>query len=116
MAIMGAKIKQARSTKEGKVLITTEKDEEAIKQIQQVMTQNSQAIRVRTTGANLKKVLIYVRGLDAITTKQKVAEVTGRNVDLKVTECEIEELRPGVFVTIKMEKVAAEQLLLLINI
>lgn len=52
-----------------------------------MITQNSQAIRVRTTGANLKKVLIYVRGLDAITTKQEVAEAIGRNVDLKATEC-----------------------------
>lgn len=111
----GKAIKGIRSTRDGKLLITTEKDKNVLESIQQSIADGSQNIKIRQAGQKTLNEIIYIRGIDALTSREEVVEALEAKLgNMKDTNYEIGELRPGLFdtqaVTIKAGNEVIEKL------
>lgn len=110
-------IKSIRATRSGKVLIVTEKNEEAFNQLQQSMARGIQDLHIVPKGphSDRSKGTFYIRGMDCTTTKEEFMTCIGKLTN-KVAgkDFAIGELRPNknntLAVTLTCDKETAETL------
>jgi len=99
-AIKGANVKKGvrslRSTKEGKLLITLEKDEQNAEKIKQILKNTEQLKEYNIARIGGKKLeTIYIRGMDAQAKKQDVIKGIREYIpELEEKEIALSELRP----------------------
>ncbi|KAL1487805.1 hypothetical protein ABEB36_015560 [Hypothenemus hampei] len=82
----GTKIKELRSTREGNLLVVTEKDDNILKDIINAINQNcteNYAREVQQTKDNLSSVTIHIRKIDANTTIEEVEEDIRKTLRIK---------------------------------
>ncbi|CAG9773642.1 unnamed protein product [Ceutorhynchus assimilis] len=110
------KILSIRNTKEGKLLITLEKDEKTAHNFDEAIKSISENVKTRVLGATVQdKETFHIRGMDSLTTKEEVLEAIEEKTG-KLTEhsFKLSELRPQAngtqAVTLTVEKKLAEKL------
>lgn len=65
-------IKNIRSTKEGKLLITTDKDTSAINELKNIIATKCDNLKTRIMGLETKTKALHIRKMDATTTKEEI--------------------------------------------
>lgn len=89
-------VKSLRSTQEGKLLIITDKDKEAIVKLKEAITQNTDSMKVRKIGREAKLEAIHIRGIDATTSKEEIrAAIEAKLGSTKKGQYTLGELRPN---------------------
>lgn len=83
-------IRGLRSTKDGKLLLTIEKDQEALKNLHNALNDSTTGLKTRRLGME-KSTALHLRGMEADTTiediKQSIIDITGKwEEDNKVSE------------------------------
>ncbi|KAJ8933806.1 hypothetical protein NQ314_013778 [Rhamnusium bicolor] len=112
----GDLIRKIRSTKDGKLLITTDKDECGLKNLQIEIEKIMDTISVRSIWLDNKTEVIHIRGLDATTDKEEIKRAIEEKIGPTSGKMiKISELRPNAnhtaAVTLALGKVKADLLL-----
>ncbi|CAG9763640.1 unnamed protein product [Ceutorhynchus assimilis] len=90
-------IRGIRSTREGKLLITTEKDKQTVSKIYKALEtmDNNGNNKIRKLGGELNRETIHIRGLDAVTEKREVEEALRTIIpELDNLDYKLGDLRP----------------------
>ncbi|XP_048522716.1 uncharacterized protein LOC125504559, partial [Dendroctonus ponderosae] len=90
-------IKELRSTRDGRLLITTDKQQEIVEEIRSALHGNKDvAEHVRIVGRHSDKVPIHIRGLESLATKEDlVAALNGKFSSIKESDYSLSDLRPN---------------------
>ncbi|KAJ8932452.1 hypothetical protein NQ314_014648 [Rhamnusium bicolor] len=89
-------IRGLRSTKDGKLLVITDKDEDAVGKLMKTMESATETIKVRRTGEATKMEVVHIRGLDAVTKREEVvASIETKLGSLDGKSYKLSELRPN---------------------
>lgn len=107
-------IKSIRSTKDGKVLITTDKDQDVIEKAQEaIRAMPGERMEVRKVGDDTET--LYIRGMDISTEKEEIKEAIERTLEETNIDIQTSELRPmrnnTQAITVTISKRKAETLL-----
>ncbi|XP_066157688.1 uncharacterized protein [Euwallacea fornicatus] len=89
------KINSIRSTREGKLLIITDKDQKTLNELKETINQKIINAKVKTIGETQKRKTVYIRGIDALTRKEEIRKAIGEKIE-KIEEIYISETRPTV--------------------
>ncbi|XP_050306719.1 uncharacterized protein LOC126743597 [Anthonomus grandis grandis] len=91
-------IKSLRTTKEGKLIIVTEQNKEAVKYIKEAVNKKFTNAKIRVSGVretNLNETF-HVRGMEITTTKNEIrTAIEGKVGDLNEDEIKISDFRPN---------------------
>ncbi|XP_063901395.1 centromere-associated protein E-like [Zophobas morio] len=110
-------IRTVRSTRDGKMLIITDKDQEKEQNIRKTIIENIEEANVRQiTNINRNKKTLFIRNLDATTNKEEVKQAIRRELgDRGEVELKVGEVRPTrnntQTITITIDKDSAEILI-----
>nr|XP_022921024.1 uncharacterized protein LOC111429365 [Onthophagus taurus] len=109
------KIEGIRSTRDGKVLITTQKDKEAVMEIQKVLRdEDGQKVTDRGIKERKQTKTIYIRGLMITTEKDEIIQAINRDTGCEKNNIKMSTLRPYaesmMAVTVEMEEDKAKKL------
>ncbi|XP_022908766.2 trichohyalin-like [Onthophagus taurus] len=110
------KIEGIRSTKDGKVLITTQKDKEAVMEIQKVLREeDGQRVTDRGIEERKQTKTIHIRGLMITTEENEIIQAINRDTGCEKNEIKMSSLRPYaesmMAVTIELAEEKAKKLM-----
>lgn len=110
-------IKNIRSTKEGKLLIILEKNENAIQELEETINNISKEIKTRRPGQNTMMDTLHIRGMYAVTQAKDVVEAIENKIGPNGGKIKtISEIRPNAnntqAITISSSKEDADKLAL----
>lgn len=109
----GLRIRNLRSTRDGKVMIITDRDAETAENIRKAVGSCRSDIKVRKVGEIKINDTVYIRGMDALTKKAEVTEAL-TNEGIPTSEYILGDLRPARndtrSITIRVTRESAERL------
>ncbi|XP_066157739.1 uncharacterized protein PF3D7_1120000-like [Euwallacea fornicatus] len=110
-------IKGIRKTRDGKLLITMERDGKALDAIKKEV-QKGTKLNIRESGERTKRSSIHIRGMEATTTKEEVHMAIMERLNMeddKTSEIKVGELRPNAYgtqaVTVNMKEEDVKKLM-----
>ncbi|CAG9825659.1 unnamed protein product [Phaedon cochleariae] len=108
-------VKSIKSTREGKLLITVDKDQRKLDQLEGLIREVTGSTKIRKMGETFQEIL-HIRGMDAEVKKHEVAEAIEKHLsEDQMSKYALSELRPNArntqAITVTTNKVNAEKLL-----
>lgn len=109
-------IQSISTTRQGKLIIRTEKDDDEIKVLQDAIQKTSKSIRVNLRRSEAQNKTIHIKGMEATTEKEEVKAAIEETVGtIKEENCKMGELRPygknNQAITLTLERKLADELI-----
>jgi hypothetical protein len=106
----GGAIRSVRSTRRGKLLVTTERSDENLEALSKAIRGASDTIKVRKAGNKGSMKALHIRGMDALTEKDEVVKAIENKVgSLENKTYKLSELRPNANDTLAVTLVINEE-------
>lgn len=95
MAAASRTIKHVRSTRDGNVLIVTNRDDKEVEKLRKTIQEAGGDMEIKKAGTNERKEVIHINGLDALAKKEDVMVAIQENIgETESGKVVVSELRP----------------------